>query len=184
ITVSVKDSKGGVMHGTNGKPLKMKIPMSPAWFANGTPQPLYFPEGYKKAGWFKGMAEILHEGGFDKEAKLRYECEGFNCAPGATSCCCHHFLFNQPGFFKSYFYLPASTKEADLKKNVLEALSSVPLELMQKSCQFIDVYQKGLDSKQAAWAAKNYHGHHVLLPSILWESNKAQVKATHHCDSS
>ncbi|KIK77399.1 hypothetical protein PAXRUDRAFT_43652, partial [Paxillus rubicundulus Ve08.2h10] len=52
-----------------------------------------------------------------------------------------------------------------------------------RSHQFIDAYQKGLDGKQATWAAKNYCGHCVLLPSILWEFDKAQVKATHHRDS-
>ncbi|KIJ08616.1 hypothetical protein PAXINDRAFT_88609 [Paxillus involutus ATCC 200175] len=225
ITVSVKDSKGGVMHDADGKPLKTKIPMSPARFANGTPQPLYFPEGHEKASWFKGMAQILRERGFEKEAKLRYECEGFNCAPGATSCCCRRFLFNQPDFVqvesvletvccakgvqvlflpkfhcelnfieqcwgrakRVYRQLPASTKEADLEKNVLEALSSVPLELMRKyatrSRRFIDAYQKGLDGKQAAWAAKKYHGHRILLPSILREFDEAQAEATHHRDS-
>ncbi|KIK79848.1 hypothetical protein PAXRUDRAFT_160153, partial [Paxillus rubicundulus Ve08.2h10] len=218
------DNKGGVMHDTDGKPLKMKIPMSHAWF-NGTPQPFYFPEGHEKASWFKGMAQILHERGFKKEAKLRYECEGFNCAPGATSCCCGRFLFNHPDFVQVesvletvccakgvqvlflpkfhcelnfieqcwgcvkwvYHQLPASTKEADLKKNVLEALSSVPLELMRKyttrSHQFIDAYQKGLDGKQVAWAAKTYHGHNILLPSILQEFDEAQAEATHHRDS-
>ncbi|KIK77798.1 hypothetical protein PAXRUDRAFT_165717, partial [Paxillus rubicundulus Ve08.2h10] len=52
-----------------------------------------------------------------------------------------------------------------------------------RSRRFIDAYQKGLDGKQATWAAKNYHGHCVLLPSILWEFNKAQAKATNHHDS-
>ncbi|KIK90586.1 hypothetical protein PAXRUDRAFT_151551 [Paxillus rubicundulus Ve08.2h10] len=52
------------------------------------------------------------------------------------------------------------------------------------SCWVIDAYQKGLDSKQAAWAAKKYHRHCVLPPpSILQEFNKAQAKATHHHDS-
>ncbi|KIK98993.1 hypothetical protein PAXRUDRAFT_133071, partial [Paxillus rubicundulus Ve08.2h10] len=50
-------------------------------------------------------------------------------------------------------------------------------------CQFIDAYQKGLDGKQVTWAAKNYHRHHVLLPSILQEFYEAQAKATHHHDS-
>ncbi|KIK90923.1 hypothetical protein PAXRUDRAFT_150816, partial [Paxillus rubicundulus Ve08.2h10] len=52
-----------------------------------------------------------------------------------------------------------------------------------RSCQFVGVYQKGLDGKQAIWAAKNYHRHCVLPPSILREFNEAQVKATHHHDS-
>ena len=37
----------------------------------------------------------------------------------------------------------------------------------------MDAYAKGLDSKQAAWGAKKYHGHHVLPDSILCEFNKA-----------
>ncbi|KIK75022.1 hypothetical protein PAXRUDRAFT_174075, partial [Paxillus rubicundulus Ve08.2h10] len=52
-----------------------------------------------------------------------------------------------------------------------------------RPCQFIDAYQKGIDGKQVMWAAKNYHGHHVLPPSILQEVDKAQAKATHHHDS-
>ncbi len=31
----------------------------------------------------------------------------------------------------------------------------------------MDAYRKGLDGKQAAWAAKKYRGHHVLPDTIM-----------------
>lgn len=37
------------------------------------------------------------------------------------------------------------------------------------SHQFMDAYQHGLNGKQAAWAAKKYHGHCVLLDTIMQE---------------
>ncbi|KIK81464.1 hypothetical protein PAXRUDRAFT_156074, partial [Paxillus rubicundulus Ve08.2h10] len=52
-----------------------------------------------------------------------------------------------------------------------------------RSCQFINTYQKGLDGKQAAWAAKKYHRHCIPPPSIPREFDEAQAEATHHCDS-
>ena len=82
-----------------------------------------------------------------------------------------------------YHHYPTSSKEADLKHNVLAALESVPLESMWKwsnliyfwfhmsnilsrfsmySCCFMDAYEKGLNGKQAAWANKKYKGHHVI----------------------
>jgi hypothetical protein len=39
----------------------------------------------------------------------------------------------------------------------------------------MDAYAKGLDGKQAAWAAKKYHGHRVLPDSILCEFDKAHA---------
>jgi len=40
----------------------------------------------------------------------------------------------------------------------------------------MDGYRKGLNGKQAAWASKKYHGHHVLLEEIMNElDNKGIV---------
>ncbi|KIK74438.1 hypothetical protein PAXRUDRAFT_169345 [Paxillus rubicundulus Ve08.2h10] len=220
VTVAVKDIKGAVMHDSDAKPLKKKIPMTPAHFQDGIEQPLYFPVGHKKAGWFKGMAQILREWGFETQAKLWYECKGFNCPAGKTACCCHCFMFNQPDFVcvesvletvccekgAQVLFLPkfhcelnfieqcwghakciyrqfsASAKEADLEQNVCKALDSVTLELMHKyatrSRRFIDAYQKGLDGKQPAWAARKYHEHQVLPETILREFDEAQTKLT------
>ena len=33
-----------------------------------------------------------------EESKLRYECAGFKCEAGATSCCCRRVLYSQPDF--------------------------------------------------------------------------------------
>ena len=41
------------------------------------------------------------------------------------------------------------------------------------SQKFIDAYDKGLDGKQAAWAAKKYHGHGVLPASLKIDLFKA-----------
>ncbi|KIL54331.1 hypothetical protein M378DRAFT_38189, partial [Amanita muscaria Koide BX008] len=61
-----------------------------------------------------------------------------------------------------YRQYPPSSKEADLKMNVLAALESVPLVTMRRyarrSCRFIDAYAHGLNSKQAAWASRRYCG--------------------------
>ncbi|KAI6101837.1 hypothetical protein F5141DRAFT_1190105 [Pisolithus sp. B1] len=56
--------------GPDNKPLKMKIPMAPSHFPDGTSQPLYFPVGHPQAGWFKGMSQILQEHGYDVKGLL------------------------------------------------------------------------------------------------------------------
>jgi hypothetical protein len=64
-----------------------------------------------------------------------------------------------------------SQKEADLTKNLLSALESIPLVSMRRfatqSCQFADAYQHGLTGKQAAWAGKTYQGHHIMPETLL-----------------
>ena len=72
--------------------------MGNAQFADGTPQPLYFPKGHTCAGIFKGMVMILEECGFQNMSKICAECKGLKCLPGATSCCCCCILYNQPDF--------------------------------------------------------------------------------------
>jgi hypothetical protein len=81
------------------KPVKMKVRMDDAQFADGSPQALYFPDNHATSpGCFKGMAVLLQERGLVKESKLRYECSGFKCEAGATSCCCRRALYSQPDF--------------------------------------------------------------------------------------
>ncbi|KIK79548.1 hypothetical protein PAXRUDRAFT_161052 [Paxillus rubicundulus Ve08.2h10] len=43
------------------------------------------------------------------------------------------------------------------------------------SCHFMDAYHKGLNGKQAAWAAKKFRGHQVLPMTIMQDLNKAMV---------
>ncbi|KII90431.1 hypothetical protein PLICRDRAFT_106718 [Plicaturopsis crispa FD-325 SS-3] len=70
-----------------------------------------------------------------------------------------------------YRQFPTSSKEADLERNVLEALETVPRSAMRRfstrSLRFMDGYRKGLDGKQAAWASKKYRGHRVLPESLF-----------------
>jgi hypothetical protein len=39
----------------------------------------------------------------------------------------------------------------------------------------MDAYRKGLNGKQAAWAAKKYRGHRVIPDSILQDLEKANI---------
>ncbi|KAH7930139.1 hypothetical protein BV22DRAFT_1079400 [Leucogyrophana mollusca] len=216
INVTMKDTNGKPIIGENGKPRKERVPMAPGRLHDGTPQPLYIPEGEENAGWFKGMARILKERGYDNAPNLPAECQGFKCLPGAKCCCCRRLLYNEPdfanvesvleaacrkrgfrviflpkfhcelnfieqcwGFAKRvYRQLPPSSKEADLERNVLDALRAVPLQTMRKfairSRRFIDAYQKGLNGKQAAWAVKKYRGHRVLPDSILCDFDEVE----------
>jgi hypothetical protein len=107
-------------HGADGKAIytqdglleKVKVQMKDATFTDGTPQPLYFPEGHSCAGVFKGMVTILEEHGFTNVCKKRYECDSFKCVPLAINCCCRHLLFNQPDFtnVKSILELACKTQ--------------------------------------------------------------------------
>jgi hypothetical protein len=100
ITITKKNSSGKVVLDGDGKPLKEKICMADGELPNGDPQPLYFPEGHEKAGWFKGMAQILVERGFTDAPQLRAECKDFKCpdSSGEVACCCRRLLYSQPDF--------------------------------------------------------------------------------------
>jgi hypothetical protein len=39
----------------------------------------------------------------------------------------------------------------------------------------MDAYNKGLNGKQAAWAAKKYRGHRVIPEQILEDLSKANI---------
>ncbi|KAF8315112.1 hypothetical protein DL93DRAFT_2136065 [Clavulina sp. PMI_390] len=98
-----RDPNGKPMYDSTGELLKEKIPMGDARFADGRPQPLYFPPNHPThPGLFKGMAVILKERGFTNADKLRYECKGFKCEKQPDGeyghCCCRRVLFNQPDF--------------------------------------------------------------------------------------
>ena len=61
IEVTKHDDAGKPVYSSDGSPIKIKICMWDAQFADGTPQSLYFLEGHPCAGIFKGMATILEE---------------------------------------------------------------------------------------------------------------------------
>ncbi len=52
---------GKPIHELGGEIKKIKVKMCDATFKDGSPQLLYFPNGHKLAGIFKGMATILNE---------------------------------------------------------------------------------------------------------------------------
>jgi hypothetical protein len=80
---------------------------------------------------------------------------------------------------RMYRHYPTSSKQADLERNILSALESVPLDCMRRfsrrACRFIDGYEKGLNGRQAAWASKKYKGHRVLPESIMCDLDNAHI---------
>jgi hypothetical protein len=76
--------------------------MSNGRFQDGTEQEFYFPPGHPQAGWFKGMANILRERGFENTSRLKAQCgKKFSDCPSDdkdSQCCCCRILFNQPDF--------------------------------------------------------------------------------------
>jgi hypothetical protein len=44
-----------------------------------------------------------------------------------------------------------------------------------RSKRFADAYRKGLNGKQAAWAAKKYKGHRTLPESLMEALGKANM---------
>lgn len=98
IEVPELDNSGRQVYASDGTKLKKKVQMATGTLPGGEPQPLYFPDGHPRAGVFKGMAVILQERGFHKEAKLKRECPGFKYSPDQINCCMCCFLYNQPDF--------------------------------------------------------------------------------------
>ena len=47
---------------------------------------------------------------------------------------------------------------------------------LTRSLRIMDVYRKGLNGRQTAWAAKRYRGHCVIPASILAELEKVKFQ--------
>ncbi|KAI6096038.1 hypothetical protein F5141DRAFT_1191132 [Pisolithus sp. B1] len=170
----VRDDNGKPIMGPDNKPLKMKIPMAPSHFPDGTSQPLYFPVGHPQAGWFKGMSQILQECGYDVKGLLT-ECKGFKCPEGWRDCCCHRILFNEPDFKNVKSLLEATCRAQGVQVIFLPKfhceLNFIEMFAM-RSHRFIDAYKHGLNGAQAAWAVRKYHGHQVLPENLMAELDK------------
>jgi hypothetical protein len=115
IKITQKDENGQPIYVSNNKVQKMKIKMGPSCFSDGSPQDLYFPNGHKHAGIFKGMAIILQEHGFGDMSKVCAECSKFKCKPGASDCCCRQILCNQPNFINVPSLLEAACKSCGFR---------------------------------------------------------------------
>jgi len=78
-----------------------------------------------------------------------------------------------------YRTYPPSSREEDLKANTIRSLNGIPLAMMRRfamrSRRFMDAYDRGLNGKQAAWAARKYRGHRVLPENILEELEKEGI---------
>jgi hypothetical protein len=72
--------------------------MKDAQLLNGDIQHLYFPDGHDKAGYFKGMAQILVERGYTNAPHLPAECREFKCPGGKSDCCCQQLMYTQADF--------------------------------------------------------------------------------------
>jgi hypothetical protein len=91
--------------GCKSKNSAEKVSMRDACFADGTPQPLYFPAGHPSAGQFKGMKVLILERiargcSLPNPVHLKAQCTNFKCPPGRTDCCCRRVLYTQPDFVK------------------------------------------------------------------------------------
>jgi hypothetical protein len=75
---------------------EVEVPMTGAYFSDGQPQSLYWPTGHPRAGWFKGMAQILTERGWTNTDKIRAKCK--TCDKTRTACCLRRILYNEPDF--------------------------------------------------------------------------------------
>jgi hypothetical protein len=87
----------GEKTGSTGE--KIKVKMTGAKFADGSPQDLYYPRNHRKPdlrGAFKGLAKILEEREIPGACKLKLLCPKNSCPPGRTDCCARQTMANQP----------------------------------------------------------------------------------------
>jgi hypothetical protein len=94
---------------------------------DGSIQSFYYLEDHPTMpGWFKGMQAVLEEQDlfwYKEDCKgLNEECKDFECPEGATDCCCHYIIFNQPDFIGV----------KDMEKQVAVCLNDIPLVQIQK----------------------------------------------------
>ncbi|THU98051.1 hypothetical protein K435DRAFT_661731 [Dendrothele bispora CBS 962.96] len=78
-----------------------------------------------------------------------------------------------------YRFYPQSSREDVLQKNAVECLDAIPIESIRRffnhAYKFADAYSKGLNGRQAAWAARKYRGHRVLPESLMEDMGKAGI---------
>ncbi|KAG1778080.1 hypothetical protein EV702DRAFT_968457 [Suillus placidus] len=108
-----------------------------------------------------------HAWGFDVIFLPKFHCE-------------LNFIEQCWGFVKRLYQMKVqSSSEEVLKCNVIQSLDAVPMDFTMRSARFIDAYQKGLNDMQVVWAIKKYHGHCVLLQSIMEEFDCHPLPSTH-----
>ncbi|THU81889.1 hypothetical protein K435DRAFT_692679, partial [Dendrothele bispora CBS 962.96] len=82
------------------------------------------------------------------------------------------------GYAKRLYRLcPESSLEADLERNTLSSLNAIPLICIRRFCnralRYTDAYEKGLNGREAAYAAKRYRGHRAIPKDYLKDFEKS-----------
>ncbi|KIL54686.1 hypothetical protein M378DRAFT_1052139 [Amanita muscaria Koide BX008] len=177
---------GVLINVVDGRILKRKVQMRNGRF-NDREQEFYFPEGHEMAGLFKGMAVILTERGYDVSKKKAQCGKAFaDCQGGAIvmDCCCRRILFNKPDFAEEESLLETCCRSQGYPVHFFPKFHCEMSFIEQcwgnakyatRSLRFMDAYRKGLNGKQAAWAAKKYRGHRIIPDSILQDLEKANI---------
>ncbi|KAF8751112.1 hypothetical protein RHS01_08673 [Rhizoctonia solani] len=174
----------------NGTTEKVIPPrMEPGQLLDGTLQSFYLPDDHEdvnRRGAFKGMAQILRERGLYEAAEKKAECPGFN-QPDFESRDSnleeaarkletrviflpkYHCELNPIeqcwGYAKrKYRQKPPTNNENMMKKYVIEALESIPIDTIRKfvarSQRFVDAYASGNNGEMAIeWATKAFRSH-------------------------
>ncbi|KAJ7192309.1 hypothetical protein GGX14DRAFT_537754 [Mycena pura] len=81
-------------------------------------------------------------------------------------------------------YFPSDHPQAGLfkgmavilqERGLYDAAKKLLADFANRCLKFADAYSKGLNGRQAAWAARKYRGHRVLPESILRELEEAEI---------
>ncbi|KAK7021855.1 hypothetical protein VNI00_017202 [Paramarasmius palmivorus] len=141
VKTTHQDEQGKPIYKRDGTLEKVKISMTGAHFADGTPQSLYYENG-PDTGLFKGMANILIEWGYDAERMQNLKAQYFAGVKSLLEQACNkggvkvwfllkfHCELNPIeqcwGYTKSLYCLSTeSSREDDLEKNTLAVLKAI-----------------------------------------------------------
>ena len=74
---------------------------------------------------------------------------------------------------------PVTTSKPSKEERVDQSATTIFSHFLNRysvqSAHFMNAYEWGLTGKQAAWAAKKFHGYHVLPESILKDLNNVNL---------
>lgn len=152
VDVNVLDENGKPIYNKKCQSIKKRVCMEKGWLHNENEQDFYFPDDHPEfPRYFKGMAWILKEWGYNVTGKKAQCGRSFSeCPKGASDCCCRRTLYNQPDF-----------------ANVESILESVCRE-RNVPVVFLPEFHCELNPIEQVWgAAKRYY--RLLPPSSKFE---------------